>query len=97
MLPMLLAQGAAGPSSLGTQMSLTWEARMDAGPHEICVVAGRNNLNPSDVDDFEFNAIHFRAEGVAPAEIENRVIESRPEVGAASAEVAQRTPYSWSP
>ncbi len=97
MLPMLLAQGSAGANSLGTQMSLTWEAHMEAGPHEICVVAGRNNLNPADIDDFEFAAIFFRAEGVVPAEIESRVIENHPDVGATPIEVAQRTPSNWTP
>lgn len=97
MLPMLLSQGNTGGSSLGTQISLTWEAHLEAGPHEICVVAGRNDMNPVDLDDFEFAAIFFRAEGVEPTEIESRVIENRPDVRPQSPEVAQRTPAEWSP
>ncbi|TAK25709.1 MAG: hypothetical protein EPO40_21925 [Myxococcaceae bacterium] len=94
MLPMLLSQGTGG-SSLSAQMSTTWEVQLAAGPHEICVVAGRNDLNPADIDDFEFTALLLRAEGTSPAEIENRVIEVLPDVGRAPTEVAQRAPAGW--
>lgn len=97
MLPMLLAQGSAGLNSRGTQMSTMWESQMAAGPHEICVVAGRNDLHPTDIDDFEFSGLYFRAEGIEPSEIESRVIELRPEVRRASTEVAQRAPVDWAP
>ncbi len=94
MLPMLLAQGARG-SSLGSQMSTTWEVTLTAGPHEVCVVAGRNDAVPGDFDDFEFAALLLRAEGIAPAEIESRVIETPSEVGRVPPEVAQRIPSGW--
>lgn len=94
MLPMLLSQRAAGESSLGTQTSLTWSAAFDAGPHEICVVAGVNPMNPTDIDDFEFSAILVRADGVSPREIEARVVEGRREVPGAL-QTAQYRP--WSP
>lgn len=93
MLPMLLAQSTY-TSSLGTQMASTWNARFEAGPHEICIVAGRSPENPTDIDDFEFAAILMRADDIAPIEIENRVISNHVEVRGTT-EVAQHTPFAW--
>ena len=91
MLPMMLSQTAGG-GSLGASMSTSWDVALEAGPHEFCVVAGRNLNNPFDVDDFEFSALLFRADDLRPADIEARPLApSRGDNG--GTETGQRT--SW--